>query len=255
MRAMSWNRHLYTTGVLVVALAAGACNRDATTGASDAEIRDADIDRTAELQRERDNDIAELDERVAELEREYAEATQEIARGEAAATAALREEVREDVTNVRQAVNDLRTTTPDNWWDRHEQALKQSMDDVETDVRRLAGNIPPVKPQPTATTGETPAAEPFMSQRDAFVNELRARVEAMENALDNVKASGPRETELDDTRARVEKLGEDVDRLRSASADDWWDVTKGRVADYIDRVQNSVDRLDEHEPRPSASTR
>ena len=45
----------------------------------------------------------------------------------------------------------------------------------------------------------------------------------MQQALDRVKARGPQETEIEDTRARVKKLGDDVDRLRSASADDWWD--------------------------------
>jgi hypothetical protein len=58
------------------------------------------------------------------------------------------------------------------------------------------------------------------------VSELRARVDAMERALDDVKARGAKETEIEDVRARVKKLGEDVDKLRSASADDWWDVTR-----------------------------
>lgn len=253
---MSWNGNIFATGALVLALAAaGACNRDP---APETEVGDgvaADIDRAAELQRERDEEIADLQERVAELEREYAEESQEVARGEAAATAGLREELKEDITNVRQAVSDLSTTTPENWWERHEQALKQTLDDVEADVKRLAGKLPPAKPQPTATTGVTPSAEPFTSTRDAMVAELRARVDAMEQALENVKASGTRETEVEDTRARVRKLGEDLDRLRSASADDWWDVTRARVTDYLDRVENSIDRLDENEPRTSASTR
>jgi hypothetical protein len=50
----------------------------------------------------------------------------------------------------------------------------------------------------------------------------------MERALDDVKARGAKATEIEDVRARVNKLGEDVDRLRSASADDWWDVSKAR---------------------------
>ena len=36
------------------------------------------------------------------------------------------------------------------------------------------------------------------------------------------------------------------DRLDKASADDWWDVTRARVADYIDRVEKSVARLDDN---------
>ena len=57
-----------------------------------------------------------------------------------------------------------------------------------------------------------------------------------------------RETEVADTKARVKKLRDDVDRLASASADDWWDISKERVNEYIDRVQTSVDRLDDNKP-------
>jgi hypothetical protein len=39
----------------------------------------------------------------------------------------------------------------------------------------------------------------------------------MKQALDKVKASGPKQTEVDDVRARINKLGDDVDRLKSAS--------------------------------------
>jgi outer membrane murein-binding lipoprotein Lpp len=78
------------------------------------------------------------------------------------------------------------------------------------------------------------------------VSELRAKVDAMEQALDGVKARGTKETEIEDVRARVKKLGDDVDKLRSASADDWWDVTKTRVSEYVDRVEQSVKRLDDN---------
>jgi hypothetical protein len=68
----------------------------------------------------------------------------------------------------------------------------------------------------------------------------------MEHALDNVKAKGARQTEIDDTKARVKKLRDDADRLASASANDWWDISKARVTEYVDRVQASVDRLDDN---------
>ena len=68
----------------------------------------------------------------------------------------------------------------------------------------------------------------------------------MERALDNVKAKGAQQTEVDDTRARLKKLSGDIDRLRSASADDWWDVTKSRVTEYVDRVEASIKRLDDN---------
>jgi hypothetical protein len=47
----------------------------------------------------------------------------------------------------------------------------------------------------------------------------------------------------------VKKLGDDLDRLARASADDWWDVSKARVTDYLDRVEASVKRLDDNKPR------
>ena len=52
--------------------------------------------------------------------------------------------------------------------------------------------------------------------------------------------------DIEDVRALVYKLGDDVDRLSRASADDWWDVTKTRVTEYVDRVERSVERLDDN---------
>jgi hypothetical protein len=234
-----------TVSAVVLTLAAGACNRDV------AESREpttrTEPDRAAELQQKRNDDISQLDKRVVEIERDYAEANQKVVSGEKAATAGLREELKEDVSNVKDAVGDLRTTTPENWWGRHEQAMKRTADDVEADVQRLAGKTTPREPPATSNkTGENVSTEPFTSRRDHFVSELRARVDAMERALDNVKASGTKETEVEDVRARVKKLGDDVDRLRSASADDWWDITRTRVSEYVDRVERSVKRLDDN---------
>jgi DNA repair exonuclease SbcCD ATPase subunit len=241
--------HLATISTLGLALVAGACNRQPAEPRETATPADEAADRTADIQRERDADTARLNERVAELERKYAEGTSEIARGEKTATAGLREELKEDVTNVRRAVSDLATTTAANWWERHEQAMEQTADDVEADVRRLAGTIPSVPARTaTGTTGDSASTAPFDSRRDTFVADLRARVAALEQALDGIKASGARETEVEDARARVKKLADDVDRLRAASADDWWDMTRARVTEYLDRVEGSVDRLDDNKP-------
>lgn len=234
-----------TISTVVLTLVAGACNRDV------AESREpttrTEPDRAAELQQKRNDDISQLDKRVVEIEREYAEANQKVVSGERTATAGLREEVKEDVTNVKNAVGDLRSTTPENWWDRHELAMKRTADDVEADVHRLAGKTTPKQPPASSTaTGEKVSTEPFTSRRDHFVSELRSRVDAMERAMDGVKAGGAQETEIEDLRARVKKLGDDVDKLRSASADDWWDVTKTRVSEYVDRVERSVKRLDDN---------
>ncbi len=234
---------------LAIALGAGACNRG--TGESpDTTARDQisrDTDRVAELQRERNEEVSRLNERVAELDREYGEANQEVVRGNRTATAGLREELKEDVANVKQAINELQTTTPENWWDRHERAMMRTADDVDADVRRLAGSVAPARPPAaTGTTGENVSTTPFTSRRDAFTADLRARVDAMERTLDGVKLRGAQQTEVEDARARVKKLRDDVERLRSASADDWWDVTKARVTEYLDRVEGSVKRLDDN---------
>lgn len=238
-----------TIATIALTLAAGACNRDVSES-RDPAVRDEPTrtaDRTAELQRERDDEISRLDTRVTEIEREYAEANQKVVSGNRTATAGLREELKEDVANAKQAVTDLRTTTTENWWDRHEQAMKRTTDDIEQDVRRLAGRLPAVRPQgTTGTTGENVSTAPFTSRRDRLVAELRARVDAMEQALDGVKARAAQETEVEDVRARVSKLEDDLDRLRSAAADDWWDVTRARVTDYVDRVERSVGRLDDN---------
>jgi len=237
-----------STGIVALTLAVGACNRDRGESRT-ADVPDraaANVDRTAELQRQRADEISRLDKRVADIERKYSEANENVATGKRTATAGLREEVKEDVTNVKEAVNDLRTTTPDNWWERHEVAMRRTEKDVEEDVTRLGGKVTPAPVEHASAAGEHPSDAPFTSRRDRFVADLRARVDAMEKALDNVKTRGAQKTEVDDTRARVKKLGDDVDRLRSASADDWWDVSKARVTEYLDRVENSVNRLDDN---------
>ena len=242
-------QNLATIGIVALVLAAGGCHREVGESRDTAarEERTPAVDRAAELQRERNEEISRLDKRVADIERDYAQANQKIVSGNRTATAGLREELKEDVSNVKTAVNDLRTTTPENWWGRHEAAMRRTADDIEADVSRLAGKVTSTPPQATTrTAGENVSTEPFTSRRDKFVDDLRARVDAMQQALDRVKARGAQKTEIEDTRARVKKLGDDVDRLRSASADDWWDVTKTRVNEYVDRVEASVKRLDDN---------
>jgi len=241
-------RNVATISVIALALTAGACNRD-TTSSRDATAREDNTSnpkRPAELQQERDKDISRLDSRVAEVERDYAKTNAKVESGKKTPTTGLREEVKEDVTNIKKAVDDLRTTTPENWWDRHEAAMRHTADDIDADVARLAGKATHPLPPKTTATPEQVSTAPFTSRRDAFVADMRARVDSMKQALDDVKARGPKETELKDTRARVDKLSDDIDRLRSASADDWWDITKARVSEYVDRVDASVKRLDDN---------
>jgi hypothetical protein len=68
----------------------------------------------------------------------------------------------------------------------------------------------------------------------------------MEEQLDKTKAKGAPDTELRDTKARVDKLQEDLDELRGVSPDAWWDVSTERVGAYIERVEASIKRLDDN---------
>jgi chromosome segregation ATPase len=238
---------LMIVGIVAPALVAGACNRRGESRDSVVDDRAASTaDAATKAQQQRDEDISRLDKRVAEIEREYTDANQKVAEDRKTPTPGLKEEVKEDVNNVKQAVDDLRSTTPDNWWARHEAALKRTADDIDADVSRLAGNVKETPAAHTKTAdGEQVSTGPFESARDTFVTDMRTRVDAMKRALDNVKADGPKKTEVEDVRARVNKLSDDLDRLKSAKADDWWDVTRTRVAEYVDRVEGSVKRLDD----------
>jgi hypothetical protein len=196
----------------------------------------------AELQRKRDDDAAQLEKRAQEVDRRWTEMQSRVKEKSAAPTAGLRTEVEEDIKNARQAVADLRTTTLENWFERHERAMERTADDIEEDVRRFSKTKQPVTKPRQQDTAASPG--PFESRRDQFVGRLRARVDAMEQQLKNVRARNAAETELEDTRARVDKLKEDVGRLERASADDWWDITSKRVSEYLDRLERSVERLD-----------
>jgi hypothetical protein len=233
-------------GLMAAALAAGACSREGRVEQRDSAVA-RDADRAAQLQKQRDEELSKIDERVAKLERDYDE-RRAIRPSGTSGTTVVRDEVKSDVADVKKAVANLRTTTPENWWERHESALRKAFGDVEADVKRVAGTrmpSPTKDARVTDASGEPVSTAPFTSSRDKFVADMRARVKAMNAALDGVKARGPRKTALDDLHARVDKLGEDIDRLASASAEDWWDLSKARVNDYIDRVEKSFARLDD----------
>jgi flagellin-like hook-associated protein FlgL len=230
---------LITALAFAATVTAAGCNRaqpapEATTDAA----READ-----ERLKERIDGTAELEKRVVDLERRWTEMQTEVKTEKRAPTAALVDEVKEDVANVREAVANLKTTSEANWWERHEQATARTLDDIDADVQRFAKGGPATvttteSDKATATTG-------FDLRRDDFVTKARARLDAMEERLKDVKADGARQTELEDTRARINKLQDDVDRLRSVSADDWWDISHERVEEYVDRVERSISRLND----------
>ncbi len=194
----------------------------------------------AELQRKHYDEAAQLEKRAGDLERLWMDMEGKVNEKSATPSVGLRTEVQEDIKNVREAVADLKTTTPDNWWERHERAMERTASDIEEDVRRFAKTKQPAAPKPETIAN----AGPFESRRDQFVSRLRARVDSMEEQLKNVRVRGAMETELDDTRARANKLKEDVGRLERASVGDWWDISAKRVSEYIERVERSVERLD-----------
>ena len=198
-------------------------------------------------QRERSQEAAELERRAANLESQWTEMQTKVKTRERTATAGLREEVEEDVKNARSAVADLKTTTQDNWWERHERALERSVSDVQADVQRLTRQK--TMPEPAEKAEPVGTAAGFGERRDAFVRRLRARLDTMEGQLDKTKAKGAFETELQDTKARIDKLQEDLDELRSVAPDAWWDVSSGRVGEYIERVEASIKRLDDNKTR------
>jgi len=244
-------------GVMAFAFAMSGCSREATLHDTTEPNSNLSVkeDRAADERRQREHELSILDDRVSALDRHYREdqekrAARPTATAGARTAGRLREDVTSDVDDVKNAVEGLRTTTVENWWTRHESAMKKAADDVEGDVRDFTRTrtLPPAQKDATTrdAAGQAVSTAPFTSNRDKFVADMRVRIDAMDKALDNVKATGPRKTELDDLRARVKKLGDDVDRLKSASAEEWWNISKDRVSDYIARVEKSVGRLDDN---------
>jgi hypothetical protein len=238
-------RHTLIPTVAITSLMLVGCDGGAPASEPDRAATSA-AEQQAAQQRERSEQAAELERRATNLESQWTEMQTKVKTRGKTATAGLREEVAEDVQNAKAAVADLKTTTEQNWWERYERALEQSVRDVQTDVQRLTQQK--AAPAP-ADTLEPAAASTFAERRDAFVNRLRARVDTMEEQIDETRASGARETERKDAKARIDKLQEDLDRVKNVSADDWWDASTERVSDYIGRVQDSIERLDDNTAR------
>jgi len=243
-------RMMSAVGVVALTISVGGCSREPSVEQRDPAAA-RDVDRSAALQEQRQQDLSKMDERVAALEREYQEKRASTPSGTSGkATTGLRDEVKSDMDDVKEAVARLRSTTAENWWERHESALDTAIVDVEKDVRRFTGMraapAPPKELHETDNSGHAVSTAPFTSRRDKFVAEMKTRLDAMRKSLDAAKASGPRKTERDDLHARVEKLADDMKRLGSASAEDWWALSKERVDEYIDRVERSVARLDDN---------
>src|SRR5438128_1642421 len=112
------DRMIAAVGMMALTLAAGACSREATVEQRDPAAA-RDVDRAAQLQKQRDEQLSRIDERVAKLERDYDE-QRAIRSSGTSGTTVVRDEVKSDAADVKKAVANLRTTTPENWWERHE---------------------------------------------------------------------------------------------------------------------------------------
>lgn len=222
------------------------CGRQHTTGNAD-RTGDANRVATTDAQRDRDADINRLQQRLNDVDRKWADQEKKLKQERAAAAASMRAKTNEDLTNARQAIENLKTTTPANWWEREEDVLQQTTARLERDVRRFTGK--PIPPNPETKTKSTEQDTAFATRRDQFINELQPRVDAMKKQLGRISAKGTENTERKDIRARVNKLNDDLAALRNASPDDWWKISHDRVSDYIDRLEKSVGRLDDNKPK------
>lgn len=240
-------RTLLASVVFISGLGVVGCDsRPAAVESDRAKVESADrkaAEEKAAKQRERSEEAAELERRASNLESQWTEMQTTVNTRGRTSTAALRQEVEEDLKNARTAVADLKTTTEENWWERHARALEGSVSDINSDVQRLTGQK--AMPESAAKADSAGTTGSFEDRRDAFVSSLRARVDAMEERLDKAKAKGALETELQDTKARIDKVQDDLDGLRRVSANDWWDVSSKRVGRYIERVEDSIKRLDD----------
>lgn len=235
------------TAVLATAvLSITACSRQHTTGNAD-RTGDANRVATTDAQRDRDADINHLQQRLDDVNRKWGTQEKKLEQEQASATASMRKEVTRDVNHARQAIENLRTTTPANWWEREEDVLRQTTAELERDVQRFTGQ--PVRPEaqtkPKSTEGDTA----FAASRDQFINDLQPTVDAMKKQLGRISAKGTENTERKDTRARVNKLSDDLATLRNATPDDWWTISRDRVSDYLDRLEKSVSRLSDNKPK------
>ena len=127
------HRTFLASVAVVAALTVAGCDRGPAVESGRADVESADknaAEKQAAEQRERSEESAELERRASNLESQWTEMQTTVKTRDRAATAGLREEVEEDVKNAGAAVSDLKTTTQENWWERHERALERSVSDV-----------------------------------------------------------------------------------------------------------------------------
>ena len=177
------HRTFLASVVLVAGLTVVGCDTGPAVESGRADVESAEkkaAEKQAPEQRERSEKAAELERRAANLESQWTEMQTKVKTRERTATAGLREEVQEDVKNARAAVADLKTTTQDNWWERHERALERAVSDFQTDVQRLTKQktVPELRRKPSRS-GLPQDSRRGVTRR----SRLRARLDAMEEQL------------------------------------------------------------------------
>jgi hypothetical protein len=213
-------------------LTVGACDRGRP--AEDSTPQTTNIEA-----QERENDRARLEGRVDELEREWNQAQDRLSRGTSKVAAEAKQEIKEAIAEVRQEVRELRNVNADNWWQRTQNTLEEEANEAEQDVRQFARRWAPAESSnEVGTTGDD-----WRARRDRLVSRIEARIDAMEQALRDDAARGANQRDVEETRERVSDLRKETNRLRNASEEDWWDVTRDRMNDYIDRIEASIRRL------------
>jgi TolA-binding protein len=215
-----------------------------TLGCNRAEPVEDSAPAAASAEQQREKDVEQLERRFEEIERDWNQTVAAVSNGLEPAAAELRDDLQEDVARLRDEIEQLRTTTAKNWWERQERELERAAEEVERDVRRVARDWRALSPEAAVGTVGTDAT--WEARRDRLVARLERRIEAMAAALEDTSRQEDREdrkARVDQTRARLQQMKDDTDRLRTASDDDWWQVTKQRIDTSLDRIAAELRQL------------
>ena len=225
--------------ICALALAPSACTRPAQ---QEAREEAAEVDREVDqLQQRRVEETARLEQRVNELERKWDQSQAKLEGRTDAAAKRARTEIQEELADAKRELAELKTVDANNWWERHEREWERSAADAEADVKRFARRwAPAVEDKAAAVAGDS---ETWAARRDRLVNATQRRLDAMEQALRDIDGPDVDKEDVEETRARVRAMREENERLRQATDDDWWDVTRDRVTRTVDRIEDRIDRL------------
>jgi hypothetical protein len=123
-----------------------------------------------------------------------------------------------------------------------ERQLEKAAERAEQSLRRFARDWSPARTdEPVGTAGNSNAD--WRARRDALVPRLDQRVRDMEQTLQRLDPRDLDQVELEHARERVELMKEDGKRIRGASENEWWELTRERVRAQLDRLDAAIDRL------------